>query len=151
MTFPLGRDRKSLFEMAKIVQAQLIQVKDYADGMVVLMANAISVNQLVDYLQVILATIALLEQAQAIEGLPAFAITMFYNPDVDFVAEGNAVLTCLQAVKSAIIQALPLDASNYLLKDQLDSLTGDITVRTLAPDSLNEVLSATIALSDSME
>lgn len=135
MAFPTGQNKLSLIQMMGTIQSQVIGLKNYAVSLQSMIANPVSINQLLDFLQVLRQTTEMINSGINTPGLSDFAKSQFYDPTVDLVTEAQNLLTAISTVKSAVIAAIPVDANNYILKDALQP-DGSVLVVSLQPAHL---------------
>lgn len=135
MAFPTGRNKKPLIELVNTIQYQLINLKEYANGLLAMMANPVSVNQILDLLQVLNQSAALLENAKTVPGLIEFAQAQFYETDLDLMELGLSVLSIIGETRTAVIAIIPVDTDGYILKDQLQE-DGNTRTVSLQPNQL---------------
>lgn len=111
------------------------RVRQHAlDFAVQLVAGPVSANAVVSLVTMYGGIIEkTLHPARWHEGLEAFAALQFADPAFGLNMRLDGMRTLLDMAIAASIALLPVDGDGYLLKDKL-SATGEITVRTLAPE-----------------
>jgi hypothetical protein len=100
-----------------------------------LVAGPVSANAVVTLVTTFGGIIAqTLHPARWHDGLEVFAATQFADPNFGLNARLDGMRTLLDMAIAESLAILPVDADGYLLKDKLSN-TGEITVRTLAPET----------------
>ena len=119
--------------MTVLTEAQLM--RRYAQDLATqLSAGPVSANVVLNFITKVGSVIAeVIHPARWHEGLEAFAVLQFNDPEFGLNARLDGMRTPLDAALATAIAIMPKSEGGYLAKDLL-SPTGELTVRTLTPE-----------------
>lgn len=130
MAYPTGTLSIALEE----IDREMVAIKSYCQSVSSQLASASQKAALIIDLHANLGVVKnRLATWAATPGLPAYAKQQKDNVNLDVIAEYQAVVAAIDAVRSNVESTFPKDASGYLLREQW--ATVGITERSFAPSS----------------